>query len=237
MKTTDLQHSWDLDYQEAVDLQTKLQNKVKISSLPLEDVQYLAAADVSFSNNKPVLFAAVLLFTFPSLQVIEIQKSEQVTAFPYIPGLLSFREAPVLLPLFTQLDIKPDVILVDGQGIAHPRKFGLASHLGLLLEIPTIGCAKKKLFGHFQSIPKIKGEWNSLNHENMEIGRVLCTRTNVKPLFISVGHLMDLDSAIKIVLKNVSRYRIPDPIRQAHFYVNQMRKKQQLTPEMVLNDE
>ncbi len=218
-----IQHSWSLSYQEAVVLQEKLRSKVEIRKLHFERIQYLASADVSFNRKSPFLFSAVLVFSFPDLKLLEKKQAKTRALFPYIPGLLSFREAPALIPLFQQLKLKPDLILVDGQGIAHPREFGLASHLGVLLGISTIGCAKTKLVGDFAEIPKIKGNWSPLLYRGREIGRVLCTRSNVKPIFISVGHRINLDSAVQIVNRTVSRYRIPDPIREAHILVNKMR--------------
>ena len=219
-----IKHSWSLSYPEAVVLQEKLRSQVEICKLPLERIQYLASADVSFDRKSPYLFSAVLLFSFPELKLVEVKQAKTRALFPYIPGLLSFREAPALLPLFQQLKQKPDLILVDGQGIAHPREFGIACHLGLLLGISTIGCAKTKLVGDFAEIPKIKGNWSPLLYKGREIGRVLCTRSNVNPIFVSVGHRINLDSAVQVVNRTVSRYRIPDPIREAHFLVNKMRK-------------
>jgi deoxyribonuclease V len=223
MSNNQIQHSWDLTYQEAVRLQNELHSKVDIRPLALEKIKYLAAADISYQKKNPDLFGAVLLFTFPELILVESQTVQTKATFPYIPGLLSFREVPALLPLFKNLGQRPDVILVDGQGIAHPRRFGIASHLGVLLGIPAIGCAKSKLVGEFEGIPEQKGDWTSLRHKGEEIGKLLCTRDFVKPIFISVGHLVNLDSALKIVMKTVKRYRIPEPIRQAHILVNQMR--------------
>lgn len=221
--SNNLQHRWNLSYREAVAVQEKLRGEVSIQPLDESKINYLAAADISFSLRSPVLYAAVLLFTYPDLRLIKIEATKTETTFPYIPGLLSFREAPVLLPLFQRIDPAPDVILVDGQGIAHPRRFGLAAHLGVLLNLPAIGCAKTKLYGDYQSEPREKGDWVSLTDGDEEIGRVLCTRKNVKPIFVSVGNLVDMDSAIPIVLHSSPKFRIPEPIRQAHQEVNRLR--------------
>ncbi len=218
-----LQHPWNLSYREAVTVQEKLRGEVRVQPLDENKIKYLAAADISFSLRSPVLYAAVLLFTYPDLRLIKIEATKIEATFPYIPGLLSFREAPVLLPLFRRMEPAPDVILVDGQGIAHPRRFGLAAHIGVLLDIPSIGCAKTKLCGEYKSEPREKGEWALLTDGEEEIGRVLCTRKNVKPIFISVGHLVDPDSAIRIVLHVSAKFRIPEPIRQAHNEVNRLR--------------
>jgi len=226
LENAQIKHSWKLNYHEAVTIQDRLRLRVEIHPLSVERIRFLAAADISFSKQQPELYAAVLLFTFPELILVEHQTTIAQAEFPYIPGLLSFREAPVLLPLFLRLQQKPDVIFIDGQGIAHPRRFGLASHLGVLLETPTIGCAKSRLCGSYTSVPQHKGEWIPLRDGDVEIGWVLCTRTGVKPIFISVGHRVDLDSAIRIVMRTVSRYRIPEPIRAAHRLVNSMRVNQ-----------
>lgn len=227
MNESKIQHSWKVTYQEAVALQEKLQKKVQYTALPLKDIQYLAAADISFRKKSPILFAAVILFSFPELHKIEEYTARDQVPYPYVPGLLSFREIPVLLPLFARLTPLPDVILVDGQGVAHPRRFGIASHLGLLLNLATIGCAKSRLCGEYTAPPKQKGDWVSLTHQGAEIGRVLCTKSGVKPIFVSVGHQVDLDSAVTIVMKTVTKYRIPEPLRQAHLLVNQIRREEE----------
>ena len=193
--------------------------------MPLGKIQFLAAADVSFSRKSPVLFAAVLVYTFPDLELVEHQENVSEAQFPYIPGLLSFREAPALVPLFERLNHLPDVVLVDGQGIAHPRRFGIASHLGVLLDLPTVGCAKSRLVGEFERLPEKRGEWVPLTDNGQVIGRVVCTRSGVKPLFVSVGHKVTLPDAMNLVLRSVSKYRIPDPLRGAHNWVNRLRRE------------
>jgi len=198
-----------------------------VQPLDLDSVRWLAAADVSFSKKDPRLYAAVLLFSLPDLQLVEVCDQIAEATFPYIPGLLSFREAPALLPLFDRLSQKPDVILVDGQGMAHPRRFGIASHIGVLLDIPTIGCAKSRLVGTFNAVPAVRGQWTELVEDGEVVGRVLCTRDGVKPIFLSVGHRVDLESATELVLKVTQKYRLPEPIRRAHSWVNAMRKGEQ----------
>jgi deoxyribonuclease V len=156
-----------------------------------------------------------------------VEKQEFVceTRFPYVPGLLSFREAPPLLEAFAKLQTQPDAVMIDGQGIAHPRRMGIASHLGLCLDVPTIGCAKSLLIGTFKEPGKRRGAMSRLMDKGDVIGRVVRTRQDVKPLFVSVGHMIDLASAVRLVLKCGRGYRIPEPTRQAHLYVNELRRR------------
>ena len=144
--------------------------------------------------------------------------------FPYIPGLLSFREAPILLRAFRKLKSNPDIILFDGQGIAHPRHFGLASHMGLILGKPSIGCAKSRLVGEYSSVENTAGAYSKLVYGNKVVGAVLRTKKNTKPIFVSPGHKTNLSFAIRIAMKTCRGYRIPEPIRQAHVYVNDVRR-------------
>ena len=145
--------------------------------------------------------------------------------FPYIPGLLSFREAPILLRAFRKLKNNPDIVLFDGQGIAHPRRFGLASHMGLVLDKPSIGCAKSRLVGEYSSVENTAGAYSKLIYGNKVVGVVLRTKKNTKPIFVSPGHKINLSLAIRITLKTCCGYRIPEPTRQAHLLVNKLRGK------------
>jgi deoxyribonuclease V len=162
------------------------------------------------------VFGVAVVFSFPDLQINEVSIAESQTIFPYVPGLLSFRETPVLLKALKGLKRRPDVIIADAQGYAHPRRFGAASHIGVLTGIPTVGCAKTRLIGIYDEPGPNRGSWSALVDGDETIGAVVRTRDRVAPVFVSVGHLVDLPSAIALVLATTSKYRIPEPIRAAH---------------------
>lgn len=164
--------------------------------------------------------AAVALFSFPSLELLQTTLAEVEISFPYVPGLLAFREGPAVLAALERMSIPPDMLMFDAQGIAHPRRMGLASHIGILLDIPSIGCAKSRLCGEYQPPEKHKGSWTPLYDNDEIIGAVVRTRDNVRPVFVSVGHRVDLESAIDIVLSCTTRYRLPEPTRWAHRIAN-----------------
>jgi deoxyribonuclease V len=215
-------HKWDVTYDEAVAIQEALRKKVILSPLK-QTPKTVAGADVSFDRRGDVLYAAIAVLEFPSLNLLEKAVAREKAVFPYIPGLLSFREAPVVTKAFERLSVTPDVLLCDGQGVAHPRGFGLASHLGVLLEIPAIGCAKSRLCGkHDDTGPEV-GDWVPLKMDDATIGAVLRTRKGVKPVYVSVGHRMTLRGAIKLVLRSGAGYRLPEPTRIAHHLVNDAR--------------
>lgn len=217
-------HSWNLTPKEAVALQRQLADQVD-ASRPLERCELVAGADCSYNRFSPKFYAAVVVLRASDGTVVE--KAEQVgeSPFPYVPGLLSFREAPIVLEAFAKLKARPDVVLVDGQGRAHPRRVGVACHLGLWLGIPTIGCAKTRLIGDFDE-PDVKASSRSpLTIDDEVVGCVLRTKDRVKPLFISPGHLIDLDSAVRVVLSQCRGYRQPDPTRLAHQAVNDLRRR------------
>lgn len=185
---------------------------------------YIAGADVAYSAKNNRLVASVVVFSFPRLHTVEVVWSEGESTFPYIPGLLTFREAPILLKAFARLDHEPDVIFFDGQGIAHPRRIGLASHIGIILGLPAIGCAKSRLIGEYTEPGKNKGDKSPLKDKGIIIGMVLRTRTAVKPIFVSVGHKIDLDTAVTMVMACTGRYRLPEPTRKAHLSVTRLLK-------------
>ena len=160
--------------------------------------------------------AAVVVMTYPELETVECRVASSKATFPYVPGLLSFRETPVLAPVLESLVTRPDILLIDGQGIAHPRRFGIACHLGLLFDMPTIGCAKSKLIGSFQEPAPVKGSSSMLKDGEEIIGAALKTRDGTRPIFVSVGHKTDLDSALRVVRTCAPKYRIPEPTRRAH---------------------
>ena len=208
-------HRWDLTPIEAIALQSELRGRV-VCEDRIGEVQCVAGIDVGFEDEMRTARSAVVVLEFPGLQLLDWVVARAAVRFPYVPGLLSFREAPVVLQAFERLHVIPDLILYDGSGVAHPRRFGIASHLGLLLDTPTIGVAKTRLIGEHPHAPKRKGKWVPLTDQNELIGAVLCTRDDVKPLYVSVGHRVSLATAVRYVLACITRYRLPETTRWAH---------------------
>lgn len=206
-------HRWDLEYRGAIALQTEFAARVRLRPLSLRKIRRVAGADIAVGEGIGV--AAVVVMDFPSLEFLEVRVAAAALSFPYIPGLLSFREIPVLAECLRQVDTPFDVLLCDGQGIAHPRRFGLASHLGVLLRKPTIGCAKSLLVGTFHEVGLDRGSYSPIRHEEKCVGSALRTQDGVKPVYVSPGHLVDHASSRRIVLACAPRYRIPEPTRQA----------------------
>ena len=199
---------------EAKEIQEKLRNQV-ITQDCLGQVHYVAGTDVGFKDNYSITQAAVAVLSFPKLELVETAIAKIPTTFPYIPGYLSFREIPAILQAMEKLQILPDLILCDGQGLAHPRRFGLACHLGVLLDIPTIGVAKSLLIGKHETLPPEKGSWTPLIDKDETIGIVLRSRTNVKPIYVSIGHKISLPTAREYTIKCLSKYRLPETTRWA----------------------
>ncbi len=208
-------HSWDVTPAEAIALQRELAPLVVTEGDP-QGVKRIAGVDVGFEEGGKVTRAAVVVLDFPGLTLLESAVARCPTVFPYVPGLLSFREAPAALEALARLTVPPDTILCDGQGIAHPRRFGLASHLGVLTDLPTIGVAKTRYIGTFSAPNRPRGSWTPLLDSGEQIGAVLRTRSGVSPLFVSIGHRIDLDSAIRFVLTCAPRFRLPETTRLAH---------------------
>jgi len=221
MKIPDL-HSWTVTPQEAIRIQHMLREKLVLRP-PKKPIRTLAAGDVSYDSGGEIHFGAFLLYRFPDLILLDKAWAVEKIAFPYIPGLLTFREAPVLLKAFSQLPQEPDLLLLDGQGIAHPRSLGIAAHLGVLLNLPVIGCAKSRLCGEYEEPGMEKGSTAPLKDNGKTVGMVVRTRTGTKPVFVSPGHKMDFATSMKIVLALCRTYRIPEPLRQAHAFVNRLR--------------
>jgi deoxyribonuclease V len=223
-------HEWNLSYAEARQLQTELAGRVQVVPLRKEP-RFIAGLDCAFSRDGRRIFAAAVMLevvgtseTSFELRPVETVSAEQETRFPYIPGLLSFREAPACLEAAGKLSREPDLYVIDGQGLAHPRRLGLASHVGLFLEKPAIGCAKSRLIGAFDEPGEEKGAWSPLRDRGEEvIGAVVRTRSRVKPIFVSVGHRCSLEDAIRLSLACTTRYRIPEPTRLAHQAVSRVR--------------
>ncbi len=208
-------HEWNLGIPEAIALQKQLAPGVSREGSP-ENVRYIAGVDISVRRNEKAASASVVLLDYPELTVREISTVCSEVSFPYLPGLLSFRELPLLLEAFERLLTPPDLVIVDGQGIAHPRRFGLASHLGLFLDIPAIGCAKSRLCGDYPEPPSMPGDYVYLTDKSETIGAVLRTKTRVKPLFISPGHRINVENAVKWIMNCCRGYRLPEPTRLAH---------------------
>ena len=217
-------HSWSVTPKEAVQLQRKMANRIDARG-PLARMETVAGADIAYDLQTKKMYATVLVFRLADSQVIETQDVVLATKFPYVPGLLTFREAPALLKAFGKLKTTPDVVMIDGQGIAHPRRIGLASHVGLWLDLPTVGCAKSRLIGTFKEPARKAGSLSALMDKDEQIGYVVRTRQRIKPLFISVGHKIDLASAVRVVLACVRRYRIPEPTRLADIRVDALKRK------------
>jgi len=227
-------HKWDLSYAEARAVQDQLAGRVRFTRLR-KAPKLIAGLDCAFTEGgKRILAVAVVLqrvaastpteLGMASFELIETASAEKDVTFPYIPGLLSFREAPACLAAIEKLESEPDVLMIDGQGIAHPRRLGLAAHLGLFLDRPTIGCAKSRLTGTFTEPGPEKGSHSPLTDGDEVIGAVVRTRTNVKPLFISVGHRCTLEDAIDLTLACAIKYRLPEPTRLAHQTVTRLKR-------------
>ena len=231
MQIKDL-HSWNLSYSQARDCQKNLAPKVQLVPLKKQP-KLIAGIDCAFSKDGKKIIAAVVVLKLPDFAPVETTSALRKVTFPYIPGLLSFREAPVCIAAVEKLKTKPDLFIIDGQGIAHPRRLGLAAHLGLFFDKPTIGCAKSRLTGQFQEPPLEKGAYTLLKDKKgvkrdtqyETIGAVVRTRTNVKPVFVSVGNKCLLKDAIKITLSCAVKYRLPEPTRLAHQFVSKLKLK------------
>ncbi len=221
MKIANL-HSWNLTPKDAVALQRELAQQVVVNK-PLKKCTLLAGADCSYSRFSPKFYAAVVVLRTSDWSIVETRGAVGESPFPYVPGLLSFREIPILLQAFADLKETPDAVMLDGQGYAHPRRIGLACHLGLWLGIPTMGCAKTRLCGEHDEPSPEAGDLAPLLDKGELIGNVVRTKRRTKPVYVSAGHLIDLKSAVHWTLKSCGGYRIPEPTRQAHLHVNQMR--------------
>lgn len=208
------EHSWDLSSTEAIELQNKLRGHI-VTEDRFGSVERVAGVDVGFENQGETTRAAVVVLSYPDLEVREQVIARRPTSFPYVPGLLSFREIPAVLEALEKLDTLPDLLLCDGQGIAHPRRMGIASHLGLLTDIPSIGVGKSRLYGSHGAVPDEKGARVPLKHGDQIIGAVLRSRVKVKPIYVSPGHKIGLESAIRYVMGCITKYRLPETTRHA----------------------
>lgn len=208
-------HEWVLTAEAAMAIQQELRQEI-IAHDQFGAVQYVAGIDVGFEQDGEITRAAVAVLRYPELDLWEHAIARRPTTFPYIPGFLSFREVPAVLDALEQVNTTPDLLLCDGQGMAHPRRFGIACHLGLLTNLPAIGVGKSRLVGTAEDPPEARGAWTPLVHKTERIGAVLRTRPGTKPLYISVGHRIGLESAIAYVMGCTTKYRLPETTRHAH---------------------
>lgn len=220
----ELLHRWDVSPTEAIETQKRLRSAVLLEPCDVSRIKLVAGADVSFDKDSDKIFAAVVVLALPDLNVVAKAGIMDVATFPYIPGLLSFREAPAVLKAWDKLDCRPDALMLDGQGLAHPRRFGLACHLGLWVDVPAVGCAKSLLVGNYEEPPLEAGSRTPLVDKGEVVGVALRTKDQTNPMFISPGHRVDLESAVALVMRCLKGYRQPEPTRQAHLYVNQLRR-------------
>jgi len=216
-------HRWDLSADEAIELQRVLAGRVVVDR-PLESCDLIAGADISYNLRSSTVYAGVVVLRTADLGVVERKGVVAESPFPYIPGLLSFREAPVVLQAFARIEHRPDAVMCDGQGLAHPRRFGLACHIGLWLDLPCFGCAKSRLTGRFGELGPEAGARTPLRDRGEVVGSVVRTKKRTNPVFVSPGHKIDLESAVRLTLATCKGYRIPEPTRQAHLYVNELRR-------------
>ncbi len=222
MKTRRI-HEWNVSPAEARRIQERLCRELTLEG-DFGQPRTIAGADVAFDRSGRTAFAGVVVYDFPSLERIGTATARAPLTFPYVPGLLSFREGPVLLAALERLEIDPDIILFDGQGIAHPRGFGLAAHMGLLLDVPAVGCAKSRLVGKFEVPGSAAGSRSELREKGDVIGAVLRTRDGVRPVFVSPGHRIGVDGSIEAVLACLDGLRIPKPTREADAFVGRLKR-------------
>jgi deoxyribonuclease V len=216
-------HPFILSPGEARRLQRELAPRiVAVPPLDLARVRYVAGADVSTQGDRG--YATVAVLSFPGLSVAEVQGFEAQLEFPYVPGLLAFREIPLVVGALEQIESDVDAVILDAHGLAHPRGLGLASHLGLFLDVPTVGCAKSRLVGEHDEPGRRKGNVTDLVYRKKVVGRVVRTRTGVSPVYVSVGNRIDLDSAVNLVLAYCTKYRLPETTRRAHNAANKLRR-------------
>lgn len=217
-------HEWSLTPQEAVEVQKGLRNQVELIPLP-QPPRSIGGCDVSMNMFAKDGFAGFVTLSFPDLTLIDKVAVKSAIHFPYIPGLLSFREIPLLMKAWEKLATKPDVLVVDGVGIAHPRRLGIASHLGLILNVPTIGCAKSVLTGRYDEPENVLGTFSYLRDSKTTeiIGAALRTKLNVKPVFISPGHRITLSESLELIRASIRKHRLPEPTRRAHLVINEER--------------
>ncbi len=221
-------HDWQVTPTEAVALQQQLRSQIRIQPLT-KPPKTIAGCDISFNKFEETVYAGIVVLDLETLETIEEAGVVSMATFPYVPGLLSFREIPSLLEAWAKLRTEPDVVMFDGHGIAHPRRIGIASHAGLFLNVPTFGCGKSVLVGKYDEPAPERGSWSPMKHYGEVIGAALRTKNKVNPVFISPGHLIDLETAVALTLqcdggRRGYGYRLPEPTRRAHNLVNALRR-------------
>lgn len=221
-------HDWNVTPAEAVALQQQLRAQIRIEPLT-KTPKIIAGCDISFNKFEETVYAGIVVLNLDTLETIEEAGVVSTAPFPYIPGLLSFREIPSLLQAWQKLKIEPDVVMFDGHGTAHPRRIGIASHAGLFLNRPTFGCGKSVLVGKYDDPALERGNWSPMRHYGEVIGAALRTKNKVNPVYVSPGHLIDLETAISLTLACHGGYRIPEPTRRAHNLVNALRRGERAT--------
>lgn len=217
-------HRWSVTPKQAIALQRDLARRV-VTEGTMPKLELVAGADLAFSRDQTECIAGVVVWDVRRQQVVEQQLARRPLRFPYVPGLLSFREAPALLAVLRKLRCDPDVLMLDGQGVAHPRRFGLACHIGVLANRATLGCAKSRLVGRFKMPGTAKGDASPLEHDGERVGTVLRTRDRVKPVFVSIGHRLSLEDAVAITLACCAGFRLPEPTRLADQLVTRERNR------------
>jgi len=224
-RLSDLLKSDKVDPKEAVSIQKELRENV-ITNNGFTQVETVGGADLAILKSENRLVCGMIVFSFPDLRIMERNWEVVDETFPYIPTLLAFREAPALIRTYAKVIKKPDILIIDGQGMAHPRKFGIACHVGVALDIPVIGIAKKRLYGEYKEPASERGSWSPLiaPSDKEIIGAVVRTKNNVKPVFVSIGHKIDLETAVKLALGCDRGYRIPEPTRQADIFVSELKR-------------
>jgi len=225
MKNNSIKHAWDVDPKEAKKIQEALRASLKAVPLP-KDIRFVAGADVSFNKFEKDVYAGIIVLSYPDLLPIEYAVVKTEADFPYIPGYLSFREIPPLMQCWNLLKNKPDLVVVDGHGIAHPRRLGIAAHFGLVTDTPTMGAAKNLLYGTYEAPPALAGGASSITDPKTgeTIGTALRTKNKVKEMLISPGHLNTVEDALAMARTLVRKHRLPEPTRLAHNLVNAFRK-------------
>jgi len=217
-------HDWHVSVRQAILLQERL-SEMAVREGQAPCVRLAAGCDAAYDTAQGILYGGVVLWDLAQKRVVESQVSRGHVTFPYVPGLLAFRETPVLLEALARLKGEPDVMLVDGQGIAHPRSMGLASHLGLHTMVPTVGCAKTILVGSHGPIGSLRGDWTWLHYEGSRVGAVVRTRSRVRPIYVSPGHRISIEGALQVVVRCLGQFRLPEPVRQAHLLVAQHKRE------------
>ena len=217
-------HDWNINLKQAREIQLELRKRIRFETVPMP-VTAVAGLDCAYSRRFGMMFAVVVVMAYDTLQIVEVTSATVPVSFPYVPGYLTFREAPALLAALDRLQSEPDVFIFDGQGIMHPLRMGIASHIGVLIDRPSVGCAKKRLYGNIVMPDNDAGARAMVHQDGEVIGAVLRTKSNVKPVYVSPGHRCTVSDAVNIVRHCVTAYRLPEPTRQAHIAVGKLRQQ------------